>query len=489
MEATKLAGTWRRAAEAGRPWRFLVSTTRCAANLPGLLGAADYSYGFVFQALAPVLDQIGSWSLIDRPESRLVYQAAKAIEEGFRPVHLALAPVHAAYLTPGVPTILFPFWEFPRLPDRDFGLDTRQNWVRVANCADLIVTACRLTAESFREAGVQPPVSVVPVPIDPEDFDVADWRPERKLRIQCRHVVWADRGTAHDGAVASMPDMPVRGLARLERGLKTRYHRYVLPWLNDRAVERIRHYKNRAMRRMAGPPPRIPEGVLQLSGLVYTSVFNIGDLRKNPRDLLSAFLLAFRDRSDVTLVLKLATNPMMEWHELRLIQSIYEELGIAHKCRVVVILDYLSEDQMRTLIKGSTYYVNTSRAEGACLPLQRAMAAGRPGLAPAHTAMADYMNDDVGFVLGSHPEPTHWPHDPQRRCETTWERLVWTDLRNAYIQSAKLIESDPSGYARKATAARARMKRMASQDAATRAMKQALKHLDTVEHGRFAWGA
>ena len=32
-------------------------------------------------------------------------------------------------------------------------------------------------------------------------------------------------------------------------------------------------------------------------------------LRKNPHDLLTAFLLAFKDRPDVTLVLKLATTP------------------------------------------------------------------------------------------------------------------------------------------------------------------------------------
>jgi hypothetical protein len=44
------------------------------------------------------------------------------------------------------------------------------------------------------------------------------------------------------------------------------------------------------------PMPRLTPMPLALSGLVYTSVFNFGDARKNPQDLLTAFLLAFKDR-------------------------------------------------------------------------------------------------------------------------------------------------------------------------------------------------
>lgn len=489
MDASALASSFGAALDRGRPWKFLVSTTDCVGNLKRHLGSADYSYGFVLKALAPVLEQVGSWELVPRPESSLIYQAAQAAEAGYRPVQFSLTPAHAAYLTPAVPTILYPFWEFPRIPDRDFGFDTRQNWARVARRADLVLTACRLTAGSFQAAGVGCPVEIVPVPLDPEDFVIPDWDPARTVRIRCRHVVRGGESASRAHGPASLPEPPLQGLARLERALRVRYHRHVRPWLSDRAVERITRVKRTVLRKIAEPPPRVPDGDLELSGLVYTSVFNLGDHRKNPRDLLSATLLAFRDRPDVTIVLKLAANPATEWHELRTLQHLLDELGIDHHCRLVVIPDFLTEEQMRALLEGTTYYLNTSRAEGACLPLQRALAAGRPGIAPAHTAMADYMDEAVGFVVDSHAEPTHWPHDPQRRCETTWHRLVWTSLHDRLRESAAIAGRDEEQYATRARAARCRMTETASRDVAAEALRRALRHLESVQPGRLAWSA
>src|SRR4029079_14909084 len=134
----------------------------------------------------------------------------------------------------------------------------------------------------------------------------------------------------------------------------------------------------------------------------------------------------------------LVTNPVREHHEVGLLCKRYQELGIGHRCRVVVITEFLNNDQMNDLMKFTTYYVNTSHAEGACLPLQQALAGGRPGLAPAHSAMADYMDDTVGFVIESHPEPSPWPHDPERRLETYWHRLVWSRLREAFVTSSEV---------------------------------------------------
>ena len=165
MDASHFPERWERGRDQSRPWMFLVSSPSRIGDLPQRLGMADYSYSFVVKSLAPVLERLGHWRQVISPESCLVYAAAQAIEEGFRPVHLAVMPVHAAYLTPAVPTILFPFWEFPRIPDRDFGWETRQNWARVARRASLIVTACEMTAKSFRQAGVGCPVEVVPVPV------------------------------------------------------------------------------------------------------------------------------------------------------------------------------------------------------------------------------------------------------------------------------------------------------------------------------------
>ncbi len=156
MDSMRMAECWQDASDPSRPFAFLVSTTGCAGDIRRHIGSADYSYAFVLEALAPVLERLGRWTLVPRPESSLAYVAAKAASEGYRPVHLALHPPQNNYLTPAVPTILFPFWEFPRIPDRDFGFDTRQNWSRMCRPADLILTACEFTAAAFRRGGAVP---------------------------------------------------------------------------------------------------------------------------------------------------------------------------------------------------------------------------------------------------------------------------------------------------------------------------------------------
>ena len=192
---------------------------------------------------------------------------------------------------------------------------------------------------------------------------------------------------------------PKPGLARMTYAIaRDRYRRHVTRWLSHEALDRISRVKVRALK-VAGkapvlaPDPLLPSTPLTLGGLLFSSIFNLGDRRKNHLDLLSAFLLAFKDREDATLVIKLATNPTREHHEIGIFRHMYHSLGIEHQCRLVVITDFLTDAQMADLMRVTTFYVNTSKAEGACLPLQQSLAAGRPSIAPDHTSMADFMDD------------------------------------------------------------------------------------------------
>jgi glycosyltransferase involved in cell wall biosynthesis len=454
------------------------------------MGSADYSYAFVLKALAPVLERLGRWKLVPVPESSLVYAAAQVAAEGYRPVHLALHPLQNVYHTPAVPTVVFPFWEFPRVPDRDFGFDTRQNWPRMSRPADLLISACRFGADALRRSGVRCPVEVVPVPLAEGHFAVPDWDRDHLWSLECRHFVWGGHAPAPLPADVDAPAVSRRGLtARMAAGLRARYHRHVRPWLSPEGIRQVQRIKRMLLRRPDPPPPLLPSQPLFLSGLVYTSIFNQSDRRKNVRDLLSAFLLAFRDRPDVTLVLKLATSAAREFLEVQELGYLYGEMAIEHACRVVVLTDFLSDSQMLELMRATTYYVNTSRAEGACLPLQQALAAGRPALAPGHTAMADYLDESVGFVLESHPEPTFWPHDPEHRYETTWHRLVWSDLRDKFLASAAMVEEDLLGYRALAAAARSRLRSYAGPDVVAEALRRALEHLPATRAGCLTWAA
>jgi glycosyltransferase involved in cell wall biosynthesis len=470
---------------ADKPLQFLVSTTGCAGDIRRHMGSADYSYAFVLKALTPVLDQLGTWRLIGLPESSLAFAAHRAAAEGSRPIHLALHPPQNGYFTPAVPTVLFPFWEFPRIPDRDFGHDTRQNWSRMCRGASLILTACRFTAEAIRRAGINCPVEVVPVPLPPEPFALPAWDGRFTLSLDCRHLILGGdpSGLTLQSSVAPAADTT----PFWKRGLRGGYRRYVRRWLNDEAIERISNVRKTILQLPEEPPPLLPVGRLDVSGLVYTSIFNFSDRRKNAEDLLSAFLIAFGDRPDVTLVLKLATSPAREFFELRELRALYESMGLRHRCRLVVITDFLSDAQMLDLLRATTYYVNVSRAEGACLPLQQALAAGRPALAPDHTALADYMDERLGFVIAMHEEPTFWPHDPDQRLETSWRRLVWSDLRDHFLRSADLVANDRDGYGTLAAAARARMSAYAARPVVVEALRSALGRLDDAPIGALDW--
>ena len=449
------------------------------------MGCADYSYGFVLKGLIPALESLGTWERVEHPESSLAFRAEKARAEGRKPIHLALHPPQNVYLTPAVPTVVFPFWEFPHLPDRDFGMDTRQNWVRVCRKADLIVAACRFTAETFQRARIDRPIVVVPVPLAARCFDVADWDPRREVVLNCRHVVLGERTSS---ALNHVQHARSKNLS-LTRVFRAAFRRHARPWLSEDALRLLGRARRKLSRKSLEPPPLLARTDLKLSGLVYTSVFNLGDRRKNVQDILTAFLLVFREDPNATLVLKLATNPAREFHDLESLRHYHRGLGIAHACRVVVLTDFLSDEHMNQLMLGSTYYVNASRAEGACIPLQEALAGGRPALAPSHTAMADYIDDRVGFVVQSDPEPTYWPHDPDQRAETSWGRISWSSLRESYLASAETARHDRDRYRDMSRESRRRMDETTSLRFATEALRQALALLKEENASSTDWAA
>src|SRR5262249_41900058 len=125
--------------------------------------------------------------------------------------------------------------------------------------------------------------------------------------------------------------------------------------------------------------------------------------------------------------------------------------------KIVLIWSYLSEGQMLDLTRASTFYVNASRAEGSCMPLQNFLAAGRPGIAPAHSGIVDYFDDHIGFPVDSQPEPAAFPHDPDKRLLTSWQRIVWTSLRDQLQAGYDFVRSGYEEYRAMASRARASM--------------------------------
>ncbi len=209
--------------------------------------------------------------------------------------------------------------------------------------------------------------------------------------------------------------------------------------------------------------------------MVYTTILNPDDKRKNWQDLLTAFLFALRDHDDATLVMKLATSHAASVRE---VLRFYDKLGIPHRCRIAFVTSFLSDRQMLELARASTYYLNASRAEGACLPVLDFLASGRPAIAPKHTAIADYFDEHVGFVVESHPEPCPWPHDPTGQLSTSWHRIVWSSLCDQITRSHQVARGEPATYAQLATQAQAKMRSWASREVVFAKLMAAIESIE-----------
>ncbi|MCY1539995.1 hypothetical protein D9M68_756090 [compost metagenome] len=145
------------------------------------------------------------------------------------------------------------------------------------------------------------------------------------------------------------------------------------------------------------------------------------------------------------------------------------------RCRVIVLHGFLEDDQYHKLIGASTYYVNASSGEGLCLPLMEFLCAGKPAIAPVHTAMADYVDEQLAFLLKCSLEPFCWPHDPTGIFMTHRHRLNWQSLVEAYKASYQVAKSTPEHYRRMSCHAFSKMQAFASVDVVAAPLDEFLK--------------
>jgi glycosyltransferase involved in cell wall biosynthesis len=420
-----------------------------------------YSYRFVYRAFAPLLARWGRVAEVTNAESRLDHALWQSRQQGQEPFHLSFLPLHLVYLTQKAKNVVFPFWEFPDIPNEAFGHMPRNNWVHVAQRLSLILTATTFTKTAFERAGVTTPVRVVPVPIRPEYFQVPAWQPTQRVVIDCPcHVVpyLGKPGPELDPWVPSGP-----GDLTLRQRLRYTYLSYVRPRLPRIADDMLTQLARARIAHRDKVRPIVPASPkLELSGVVYTTILNPFDFRKNIEDLLNAYLFALRHREDATLVIKLVVCPELATAALNGLIRMYQHIGADHRCKIVFVTAYLTDAQMVDLARATTYYVSATRAEGANLPLQDFLAAGRPGVSPNHTAMADYFDDDLGLVVPSHPEPAHWPLDPDEHHRTTWHRIVWQALHDGIQESYDVARAAGDRYSAWARSGRERMLEYAS---------------------------
>jgi glycosyltransferase involved in cell wall biosynthesis len=439
------------------------------------LGTAGYSYDFVARLFAPMLEQLGKVVEVKRPHTELpgLIQAARQRHQD--PILVSFRPFQDAFMTPLARNVVVPAWEFPDIPDIQFDGNPQNDWVETANQCALVLVGGPFTANALEAAGVKTPIRIVPVPTPEKYFRLPRWQSDFRATLDCAPYVF-DAIDVRAFSFGGRPRTTRQRLSGMLRGLGFRVYRQLIKrWLPRRVEPIVTSVLRTAISSLREQflPPRSAQG-LDLGGIVYTSIFNPNDGRKNWEDMITAFLCALRDCDDATLVLKLISSSPAAIHR---VISFYRRLDVSHRCRLVLIPDFLSEADMLQLARVSAYYLTTTRAEGNCLPLMNYLAAGRPGISPAHTAIADYFDSRVGFVVESHPEPAAWPQDSLLRWRTSWHRLVWPSLVEQIRRSYETAKHDRAAYQAMAAAGQEKMREWAHPDAVWRCLQSAVQVL------------
>ena len=410
---------------------FIVYSATAAQSLAASLGGAEYSYYFVMRAFVPVLRRLGTVHTVSNPASEVdpIYTACRSRGESclfvnFGPPHLMVQGLRC----PTIPVIA---WEFPTIPSEIWNEDVRNDWRRMLRHTGSAFTLSEFAATSVRKAmGDHFPVLAVPAPVWNRSATADVMAPLRRL----------DKGA----------DVEVEGFVFDTRG---------------------------RVFRIDAPPPSPPGGFnvpsgegggaampserTTLDGVVFTSVFAPKDGRKNWQDMLTAFIAAFRSTPDATLVFKMiGREPAYWWWEF---QDIVARLP-SFDCRVVVLHGFLDDACYQALIDATHWVVNTSHAEGLCLPLLEFMSAGRPALAPAHTAMADYINEANALIVRSEEEYCSWPNDPRNHLTTTRHRIEWPSVRDAMRDAYRIAKTDAARYAAMSESAMGTMRSFCADD-------------------------
>ena len=468
--------------------RFAVLLTCYMTGAPSgqNLGLAGYSYDFVAQLFIPLLARWGEVIPVPDPEQNLEAEASKARRRGLEPVHVSFLPFQDVCLAKSVPNVVVPAWEFPDVPNHEFDGNPQNNWVITANRCEMVLVGGPFTKRTFEKGGIEGPIRIVPVVTPDGYFALPAWDAARRT-IDCPAYVFPPSRSI--AAPVSRPEVEVEeervSLKQLGKSLErsvrnasklilgSGFHRR----LTQRFENAFRSYKRRAKRaatrsRLRLPYPRCSS--LELSGVVYTSIFNPDDGRKNWQDLLTGFLYALRDCEDATLVVKFITQSPSS---VARIVNYYRGRDIPHRCKLAFVCDFLSDEQMHKLAEASTYYLQTTRAEGNCLPLMNYLAAGRPGISPAHSAIGDYFDDQMGYVVQSHPEPAAWPQDPRLRLRTSWGRLVWPSLVEQIRNSYEMAKNDRTAYDAVSARCRSKMLDWAGREAVAGRLQEALNEL------------
>ncbi|MBD7977404.1 glycosyltransferase [Serpens gallinarum] len=461
---------------------ILISSKIRSANIQASLGKPEYSYFFLMKDFLPALERAGTVIVVDDP-IQIDSLYAQYIEQGEKVVYLSFGPPHQTSLGLRCPTFCVFAWEFDSIPDEAWDDDPRHDWRYVfARIAGAIALSQEAANAVTKAMGASYPVIALPAPLWDRhalgsDSGLLPQLNVRRLSFNGQTLDSPLLGLSADGL--AQPNEPVRNpLPSITPPLTG----WALRWATTRALakgwwsEAILPFLPQSIAEPVVTPRTDPKAVpietiaasdkllstpklLKLSGVVYTSVLNPEDGRKNWIDLISAFCWAFKNEVNATLIVKMV-HADIESYRTQVMTHLSRLAPF--KCRVVIVHGYLTDAEYKDLIKASTFYVNSSACEGLCLPLVEYLCSGRPAISPLHTAMLDYITEKLAVLVKCSIEPASFLHDPANRLRTRRYRQSWDSLVMAYQRSYIIATEEPERYRQMSSDARTELKEFCS---------------------------
>lgn len=450
---------------------ILVNSKITCSSIQSSLGKSEYSYYFLLKQFMPALEHIARVIQVDSSDE-VDSHYHELTASGEQVVFISVSPPQQTPTDLKCPTVCLFAWEFHDAPDQAWDDNPHNDWRYPLSRVAGAIACSRESAQAVRNLmGENYPVTAIPAPVWAHFGDLmpaGGWRPgseSRSLAFSGHAIDSPTLGLSANGLVQHLPRPARHSQSRKVQPNKTSAGalritgKLLMSWLLDLGRSRIR--MTTQWRKGKQPPPS-PAGTqavndcqFDLSGVVFTSVLSPSDGRKNWTDIVTAFCWAFRDNADATLILKM-THHDLEFYRIPLL-TLLSRLA-PFQCRVLTLHGFLSDEQFRELIKVTDFYVNASSGEGLCLPLMEFLSSGKPVLAPCHTAMRDYLDDQVAHLVDSSEELACWSHDPTGTQRSRRHRLNWESLMQGYRTCYQQTRKDPDSYQRMSLSAWQRMR-------------------------------
>jgi SAM-dependent methyltransferase/glycosyltransferase involved in cell wall biosynthesis len=424
---------------------ILEHSTYGEKTIANSLGLPEYSYWFVRKAFAPLLERFGALIPVASPteDADRIFRSMEA--HGQTCAFLSFSPPHQTPTDLACPTVPVFAWEYDTIPNEIWNNEPENDWREVLRRVPAAITHSQFSVRAVRQAlGSDYPIWSIPAPIADRqaglETSAAGWR--KRIELEVSNALVFDSWAIDLSLFGYGADLRS---ARAMRLLQTA----------------VREAGRRSRR-------------IELTGAVYTTVLNPVDGRKNWADMTAGFIYAFRDEPQATLILKTTHRDL---HEA--VTPILQDLAKLgpFRCRILIVHGMLDDDEYARLVEATSYAVNTSHGEGQCLPLMEFMAAGRPAVAPRHTAMLEYISPDNAFVVADHNRPAFWPHDMRQANRCLRHQIEFADLVRRYRESFVVARDQPQRYTDMSKASVAALRAFCGDEVVMERLSEVFQHL------------